>query len=156
RLFNLVWIPSPIIEYAYYLVVSYSIVAPFLGIEVPLVAAGITVALAGFCLTQMGSRAKKVFAPIGVLFACIISFIIVQIVVHGASIIDETIRYFILWICGMIIVQSLCLRPGFLRRCTIVLFVIGLITLPYLVFSGDQRAAAGIDIQGGLRNPNGL
>src|SRR5262245_45238252 len=159
RAFNVAWIPSRRVEYLYYFVVFYAIIAAYLGIEVPLVAAGTTVALAGFCLTQMGSRAKKVFAPIGFLLACIISFILVQIAVHGVSITDQMIRTFILLICGMIIVQSLCLRPGFLHRCTLVLFAIGLIAVPHLGFSTPttgERASADIEIGGGMRNAGGL
>jgi hypothetical protein len=158
RAFNVAWIPSSRVEYLYYFVVFYSLVAAFLGIELPLVAAGTTVALAGYCYTRMGSRAKKVFAPIGFLLACTLSFILVQMVVHGVSITDQIIRTFILLICGMIIVQSLCLRSGFLRRCTIVLFAIGLIAVPYLVSTAGEveRAAAGVEIGGGMRNAGGL
>src|SRR5207344_2477819 len=82
--------------------------------------------------------------------------LVVQIAVYDVSIRDQIIRAFILLICGMIIVQSLCLRPGFLRRCTIVLFVIGLIPLPHLISTAGERAAAGIQIGGGMQNAGGL
>jgi hypothetical protein len=156
RAFNVEWILSRRVEYLYYFVVFYSVVSPYLGIEVPLVAAGTTVGLAGYCYTRMGSRAKKVFAPIGFLLACMLSFMLVQIVVHGVPITDPVIRSFILLICGMIIVQSLCLQSGFLRRCTIVVFAIGLIAVPYLISTAGERAAAGVQIGGGMQNPGGL
>jgi O-Antigen ligase len=154
-----VWIPSRKIEYAYYLVFSYSIIAAYLGVEVPLLAALIITALGGFCLVKMGSRAKEVYAPIALLLACQISFILVQVAAHGVSVMDAPIRNFILWICGMIIVQSLCLRPGFLHRCTIVIFAAGLIAVPHLAFTTSdivERARADIQIGGGLQNADGL
>ena len=154
------WIPPRWIEYTYYFVFSYSILAPYLGIEIPLFAAGLTVALGGLCLFKMGSRRKEICAPSALLFACSISFILVQISMHSASVLDAIIRSSILWILGLIIMQSLCLRRGFLHRCTIVLSMVGLIAVPHLTFRGGTeavaRAAAEIEIGGGLTNPNGL
>src|SRR5713226_8743545 len=120
---NASWIPSGRVEYAYYFVLAYSLLSAYLGIELPLIAAGMTIALAGFCFKQMGPRIKEVYAPISLLLACQISYILVQIAMHGASVMDDTIRNFILWVSGMILVQSLRLRQGFLQRCAIVLFV---------------------------------
>jgi len=152
------WIPSWKIEYAFYFSIAYSILAPFLGVEVPLLAAAIMVVLACFCFKHLRSRAKQVFGPISLLLACIISFILVQIVAHGASPVDQVVRDFILWFCGMIVVQSLCLRRGFLHRCVIVFLLLGLIALPYLTFEEDEleRAKSGIEIGANLANANGL
>jgi O-antigen ligase len=153
-----VWIPPARIEYTYYFVIFYSHMSGALGIEVSLIAAGLTVALAGFCYVRLGSRFKQVCAPIKLLLACQISFILVEIAVHGMSPMDDTIRSFILWICGMIVVQSLCLRQGFLLRCSAILFFLGLITIPYVGFSGTEieRAAVNIKVAGNLTNANGL
>ena len=160
RAFKFVWIPPRGVEYTYYFVFSYSIIAAYLDIEIPLFAAGLTVALGGLCLRKMGSRRKEICAPIALLLACSISFILIQISMHGASVMDGTIRSFILWILGLIIMQSLCLRPGFLHRCTIVIFMVGLIAVPHLAFRGGTeevaRAAADIKIGGGMTNANGL
>jgi O-antigen ligase len=158
RAFKFVWTPPRWVEYTYYFTFSYSIVAASLGIEIPLFAAASTVALGGFCLNQMGSRRKEICAPIALLLACSISFILVQISIHGASVMDDYIRAFVLWIFGLIIMQSLCLRPGFLHRCTIIIFMLGLMVVPFLGFSdqGVERAAAGIQIGGGMTNANGL
>jgi len=158
RAFNFVWIPSRWIEYAYYFTFSYSVIASYLDVEVPLLAAGITIALATYCAFKMSSRSLKVLTPIGFLIATAISMILVQIVVHDVSLMDGENRAFILWICGLIIVQSLGLRAGFLRRCTIILFGLGLIAVPHLgsMMASVERAGAMIEIGGGLRNPNGL
>lgn len=160
RAFKLVWMPSRLVEYTYYFAFSYSILSGFLGIEIRLVAAGLTVALGGLCLLRMGSLRKEILAPIALLLACSISFILVQISMHGASVLDDTIRSFILWTLGLIIMQSLYHRPGFLHRCTIVIFMLGLVAVPFLIFRGGTeevgRAAADIQIGGGLTNSNGL
>jgi O-antigen ligase len=116
--------------------------------------------LGGLCLNKLGARRKELCAPIALLLACAISFILVQISIHGASVMDDFIRAFILWMFGLIIMRSLCLRPGFLHRCTIVIFMLGLIVVPSLALKGGDeevaRAAAGIKIGGGLTNSNGL
>lgn len=154
------WIPPRWVEYTYYFTIFYSLLAGYLGIELPLVAAGITVALAGFCYRRMRARAKEVYAPIAWLLACQISFILVQIAAHGASPMEQIVRDFILWICGMIIVQSLCLRRGFLQRFTVVLFVLGLVVVPKIGFTSAsnavERVAVEAQVSGNLSNANGL
>ena len=121
-------------------------------------AAALLTCLAGFCVMKMGSRRREIYAPIALLLACQITYLLVQVAVHDVAPLSDSLRWFILWIFGMIIVQSLCLRPGFLFRCTIVLFAIGLIAVPHLGFEVDsvERARADIDIGGGLQNANGL
>src|SRR5262249_2798018 len=54
---------------------------------------------------------------------------------------------------------SLYLRRGFLHRCALVLFVIGLITLPYLTFKGSvtggrEQAAVSSMVTGAFTNSN--
>ena len=149
-------VPSWHVECIYYCVVAYSLVSAYLGIEIRLVAAGATAILAGFCYTKLGSYATR---PISVLLACAASFVLIQILVHGISPLDSLIRGFIVWMCGMVVVQSLGYRTGFLQRCTIVIFLLGLIAVPSLRY-GDagsaERAAAGIQLSGNLQNANGL
>ena len=158
RRLQLVWIPPRSVEFAYYFAFSYSIIAAYLGIEIPLVAAGLMTCLAGLCIVKIGSGRRDIYTPIALLLACQISYILVQVVVYDTSVMSDSLRWFILWIFGTIIMQSLCLRQGFLLRCTIVMFALGLIALPYLEFTVDvvERARADVDIGGGLRNANGL
>jgi len=153
-----VWVPSRFVEYTYYFAFSYSVIAAYLGIEVPLLAAALITCLAAFCFVRTGANRREIYAPIAFLMACQISYILVQISIHGVFLLSDSLRWFILWVFATIIVQSLCLRPGFLLRCTTVIFAIGLIAVPHLGFNMDivERARADIDIGGGLRNPNGL
>ena len=153
-----VWIPSRRIEHLYYFTIAYTILAEYFGVEVPLAAAGMMVALALYCVTKLGSRAKETLAPMAFLFACLISFIFVQVAVHGASITETNIRIFVLSICQVIIVQSLCLRRGFLYRCVIVFVIIAVIPLRNLGFSEStvEMARITVPVGGNLSHPSGL
>ena len=157
---SVVGIPSRRIEYGYYLITAYTILGGYFGLEIPLLAAALTVALAFFCLQHFGSQATKILAPVALLLASMIASIGVQIALHQTSLSDAYITRSILWISGTIIVQSLALRPGFLYRCAIVLFVIGIVPLRDLTFSGGGGAVdqARLDaaVQGSLSHPAGL
>src|SRR5690349_3126977 len=109
-----VWVPSRTLEYAYYLSFSYSTIAAYLGIEVPLFAAALITFLAGFCFVKTGTNRREIYAPIVLLLAAQISFMFVQVIAHGVSPLSDSLRWFILWVFATIIVQSLCLRRGFL------------------------------------------
>jgi hypothetical protein len=71
-------------------------------------------------------------------------------------------RAFVTWILTLIIIQSLYLRRGFLHRCALALFVMGLTTLPYLMLKGaiigttDERVAVDSMVSGDFNNSNGL
>jgi O-antigen ligase len=154
-----VWCPPRSVEYAFYFTVFYSLLSGYLGVEVPFVAAGMTVAVAGFCWKKMGIRTKEIIAPIKLLLACILSYVVLQIAVHGISPSDDSIRSFILWFCGMVVVQSLLLRHGFLLRCSLFLFFLALVTVPHLAFRTPDvvdRASIDIAVAGNLTNANGL
>jgi O-antigen ligase len=115
--------------------------------------------LAAFCIIRLGWRATTVYAPLKLPLAFTISYLVVQITFHDAFIMGE--RGFFTWILALIIIQSLCLRQGFLHRCALVLFVMGLITLPYLNFKGSvagsrEQAAVGSMVSGDFTNSNGL
>src|SRR6266513_467889 len=118
-------IPSCKVEYVYYLYLVYYIFGPALGVEIPLLASAMLLALSVFCIRQLRSQAKLVYRPIALPIACAISFLLIQIGVHGESLGDQTIRAFIPWTLGLITVHSLCLRRGFSLRFPLVMFIIG-------------------------------
>ena len=153
-------IPSRKVEYAFYFALFYSLTSEVWGISVPLLAGGLVLGISGFCLWQLRSCAKTVYAPIGLLIACVISLVSVQVVVHGTSITDSNIRTFITWILQLVIVYSLCLRAGLPFRYSLVLFVIALATLPFLTFNPENfdhaRVNTELGLQGGLAHPSGL
>jgi O-antigen ligase len=153
--------PSGTIEYGYYLTTAYIILGGYFGLEIPLLAAGLTVTLASLCLYHFGLNAKIVLAPVALLLAAMITSIGVQIVVYDTPFLDGYTTRSILWVAGTIIVQSLLLRPGFLCRCSIVLLVLGVIPLRELTFGGGgggavEQARLDVAVQGNLSHPAGL
>ena len=119
---------------------------------------GLILIVSSICIVQLRSSLKVVCSPIRFLLACAISFLFIQIAVHGESIMGGTVRVFIIWILQLIIIRSLCLRQGFPLRFSLVMFVIGLIPLPYLTFQSTdvvERARVGIET-GGLSHPGSL
>ena len=151
-------IPSKTLEYAYFASVAYSVLAEVLGVAIPLAAGGMILALAAACLWRLQSRARLIFEPIGWLLACGVSFVVIQVGIHGESLADGNMRAFINWILGLMIVHSLCLRPGFSRRFPLVLFVLGTGMLPYLTFNPGEveRARIGLQVGGSLSHVGGL
>jgi O-antigen ligase len=156
--FRRIRLPSARLEYAFYFAVVYSVMAPALGLEIPVLAGLLIFAVWFFCLFRVQSTIKEVFGPIALLIGCAISFVFVQVAIHGESIMDSDIRAFITWIMGLMIVQALVLRPGFSIRFPIVLFLIGAVTLPFIGFNpGDvDMARVEIAVQGGLTHPAGF
>jgi hypothetical protein len=156
--FRRIRLPSARLEYVFYFAVVYSVMAPALGLEIPVLAGLLIFAVWFFCLFRVQSTIKEVFSPIALLIGCAISFVFVQVAIHGESIMDADIRAFITWIMGLMIVQALVLRPGFSIRFPIVLFLIGAVTLPFIGFNpGDvDMARVEISVQGGLTHPAGF
>jgi hypothetical protein len=155
-------VPSRIVEYTYYAVLFYTVVAPGLGILVPYAASVTLLVLAAVCVIRLKSLAPTiwataVYAPIRLPLACVISYLVVQITVYGEPVMVA--RSFINWMLMLIIVQSLCLRREFLHRCALALFFIGCIALPYLIFKGSgmhERAVVDEMVAGAVRGSNGL
>jgi len=111
--------------------------------------------LAGCCVLRMGTRALSVLTPVVLPLAFAASHIAVQGVAYGEPIIGEEARIFAPWILGVVIIQCLALRRGFLHRCAIAIFLIGISTLPYLsYYRGSDRI--GLDLRIPIANPNDL
>jgi O-antigen ligase len=148
--------PPRMVEYTYYATFLYASMGPALGLSVGLLPTGMMAVLAAFCVMHAGSRARAVYAPIVFPLSCAISYIAVQLAVHGESFMAETVRPFVPWMLLLVIIQSLSLRQGFSHRFTLVVFVIGLASLPYLRFVGDgDISRAGLD-QMSIGNSNDL
>ena len=100
--------------------------------------------IAAFCLVQLRSYAKTVYAPIALLIGCVITFLLVQVVIHDVSILDESLRPFILWLIQLIIVQSLCLRRGFSFRYPLFLFFMAVPILPFIEVGPEREDSRGL------------
>lgn len=114
-------------------------------------------ALSVFCIWRLKSDLTKLLAPLKLLLACLISFLLIQISIYGESITDSTSRGFIVTILHLILIRCMSLRPGFGHRMTLVLFFVGMAVLPYIGFKpGLERAYVEEDIAGNFTNANGL
>ena len=154
----MVRVPSRKLEYAYYVAIIYSVMAPAVGLDIPVLAGLMLLIISATCLWQFRSSFKAVYGPIALLLACAISFFFIQIFVHGEDVMDSNIRGFITWVFGLMIIQSLCLRRDFAFRFPLVLLGIGLVTLPFINFDRGEMEMARVEIavQGALTHPAGL
>jgi O-antigen ligase len=149
-----------LVEYAYYVIISYGILANVLGLQLSRLAGGMIVVLVAFCVLHLGSRAVTVYAPIFFPLACAVALVVIQVAVHNEPL--QNVKPFIMWFLTLILVHSLALRRGFLHRFVRVAFVIGLTVLPYLRYEGGGKAVAraGLDremaVGAGLANANSL
>jgi hypothetical protein len=152
------WTPPLTIEVGYYLYLFYAVFGSVWGLSLPpMVAGGSIAALAGICILRLKSDLNRLMAPLALLLGCLISFSLIQIAIHGESLLGSTSRFFIVSILGLILIRSLCLRAGLPHRFTIVLFLVGLTALPYIGFkAGVDRAYIEEAVSGNLSNANGL
>lgn len=153
--------PSRLMELVYFGSLFYTHMGSALGISISLLGAAMLAGLAAWCLLRLRSR-LAVYRPIVFPACCAISFIAVQVVVYDESVMGDYVRGFVTWILSLIIAQSLTLRRGFLQRFALVVFLIGVMALPFLSFQSDRPGMerVGLDreseVSGELRNPNGL
>ena len=141
------------VEYAYYGMILYGVMPFTQGLSIRLISGGGYAALAAFCMLRLGTRA---IVPIAIPLACSTSFVAVQIMVYGESLMS--VKAFINWMFQLIIVQCLYFRRGFLHRFAVAALVIGFSVLPYLDYGtpdGDI-GRAGTGEGAGLANPNDL
>jgi O-antigen ligase len=159
---RVVQVPGPVpplfAEYAYYVVILYSIMAPAWGISVPLLGAGGMGLLAVYCVWRLKKTATQTYAPLALPLCCAASFIIVQMFIHDQSLMESSNREWVTWLLAITIIHSLLLRHGFLHRFALAAGAIGLLLLPYLDYKGLGAPVerAGLEQGVGLANPNQL
>src|ERR1043166_3856007 len=151
-------IPSRRIEYAFYCASVYSMTAEVWGILIPIVAGLMVVGPSAVCIWKSRALAKQLYTPLACLIGCAISFVFTQVLIHEASLSDQTVRSFVIWILQLMLVYALCLRRNFSLRYPIVLFLIGLTTLPFLtIMPGEvERTRVDAAFGGNLASLGGL
>jgi hypothetical protein len=151
------YLPPPEVEYGYYAWVFYSIMGSALGISIDLLGIGMLLLLAGFCVLRMGVRTPTVLRPAALPLACGLSFVAIQTLILGQSLMGNSyVRAFVPWILGLVILQCLALRRGFLHRFAIAMLLVGASTLPYLRTYINDQTRSGLDQTIGIANPNDL
>src|SRR5262249_16088546 len=150
-------IPARKLEVGFYIAVFYSLTSDVWGISVPLGAGALFLGIAWLRLRELRSCAKAVYAPVGLLLASAITYMLIQVLVHGESITGDTALPFVVWILQLLIVHSLCLRSGFSYRYPLILFLVAVSSLPYLTVTPGEIERAKVEasgLGGGLSNAN--
>jgi hypothetical protein len=153
-------VPPQSVEYGYFAYLLYLLVGTAWGLSVPMLGGVGLAMLVGLCIANAGSRWTIVYAPILYALACAISYVALQLIVHGEPVMAGSVRTFIDWIQALIIVQALAMRPGFLHRFALAAFGMGLCVLPFMQTaehasnSEYQRMGAAQGVY--LSNANGL
>lgn len=128
-------VPPWFIEGGFYAVVLYDFVlAPILGLEIERLGIVILAGLASLCFLGMRERPGDFFETLVFPVGLGISYIIIQYMYFGESLLAEYVKPFISWIFTLIVVQALSFRRGFLHRYAIFALILGIVVLPFLEF----------------------
>jgi O-antigen ligase len=150
------FLPIQPLEWWYFAQVFYSVMGTALGLAIGSLGAAGLAALAGVCLLRAGPYRGVVIKAAMAPLACALSFIVVQTLMHGQSLLGDYNREYITWMFALVIVHYLALQRGFTHRFAAFAAVMGLVTLPYLrSFAGDA-SRAGLDKTITISNPNDL
>ena len=148
--------PSGFVEGAFYVVVFYSIFGQNL-VSVPLLGIGTLALLALMCVMTLSGRIVIILRALAWPFAFATLFVAVQLIVHGVSPLYADLRAFVTWVLGLVVVQCLSFRRGFLGRFAIAALGVGLCTIPFLTTWGSPSSLTRLGVEGaGLSNPNSL
>jgi O-antigen ligase len=143
-----------IAEYTFYFNIFYAAVGDVLGLTVGSLGFVMRAGLAVFCILRLSSRAVSVYRSVVTAVLCAVSFIAIQMLAHETPLSDSYLRSFVPWILAIIITRSLFMRPGFLGRALMAIFIVGVSALPFLEIN-NATERAGISAVA-LGNPNSL
>ena len=148
-------VPPFWVEGWYYAQIFYAILGSVLGLSAGFVGVTMLAMLAVSCVLRMGGRLLTALLPLTLPLAFGATYLLVQIVIFRESALDENIRPVISWILGIVAIQCLALRRGFLHRAAIAITLVGACTLPYMtLYRGSTRFGLTTGI--GIANPNDL
>lgn len=143
-------------EYFYFALMFYGMLGEAWEVSIPLFPTAALLALATYCfwrLTKNGISLEPIALPLG----CAASFLIIQLIIHNGSLMDDALRGFVTWIFGLIIIRALCLREGFFHRFAFAALVLGALLLPFLALKYNMsQERAGLERSIGVANPNDL
>lgn len=145
--------PPPWLEYLFYAQVIYSILGPALGLSFSVLGIGMLGFVAAACVLSAGRYSIAITRSVAIPVACGVSFVAIQMLVHDSDLGNSYVRDWIPWVVGVVALQHLAMRRGFLHRAAVLMFLLGLATLPYMQsFGTEQRAGLTNTIT--IANPN--
>ena len=143
-------------EWWYYAQVFYAVMGVAVGLSVGFVGVGMLALLAVSSVLRMGRRVLAVLLPLALPLGFAVTFLAVQILVFGESPMDENVRPMMTWMMGVVAIQCLAMRRGFLHRAALAIAVVGLCTLPYLTLYHGVGSRFGLEGGISIANPNDL
>jgi hypothetical protein len=129
-------------EYGYYFVILYTTLGGVLGLTLIGGIGGgfLLIPVLGLCILSLGPLLLYAIQLAWVPLACGISYLFIQLVVHGEPLYGDYKYAFVPWMLSLIIVQSLtAFRPNFLHRFAFITLAIGLTSLPFSYLSFEGR-----------------
>ena len=150
-------IPPSLIEYGYYFTLFYATLSGAFQLSIEKVGVLMLTLLVLLCVLGFGPRVLTVFQLTALPIGCGIVHLVVQLLIHEESLESGNVRNFLPWMLGLVIIQSLALRKGFLHRFALVMLLIGLAMLPFLnSYNAGGYERVGLDRAVGYANPNAL
>ena len=139
-------------EYGYYFVITYTVLGAPLGL---IIMGGIgsgflLIPVLALCVINLGPSVLTVFKTAWIPLACGMSYLFIQLALHGESITGQYVYEFGPWLFSLFIVQALVMhRPNFLHRFAWFTLIIGLAMLPFMTL-GQSAGYERIKSQGGV------
>jgi hypothetical protein len=160
------WMSGPLsgslapVEYAYYFGCFYTVLGPPFGL---ILAGGIgsgflLIPVLMLCFVALGASVQRVLQTAWVAITCGVSYLFIQLALHGESIYGAYVYQFGPWLISVVIVQALAMhRPDFLHRFAVFTFLLALGTLPFMsLHAGGQYERLVVEQGVGNANSNAI
>lgn len=147
-------------EYGYYFVIFYTVLGAPLGIILmgSIGSGFLLIPVLALCFLALGPGIVNTMRSAWVPLACGITYLFLQLAVHGESLYEPYVYPFGQWILSLVIVQALAAhRPHFLNRFLWFTLFMGLSMLPYMTPSqGGGYARVALNQELGYANANAM
>jgi O-antigen ligase len=140
--------PTSLIEYGYYVYLLYTVMGGVFGLQVSNLASVVLTMLLLLCLLQRTTLTIIRLAAFPL--ACGITYLLIQLFIHNEMLVGPDVRPFILWVFTVVVIQSLALRTDFLHRFALVIFTIGIASLPFLTIYIETGAFQRVGLNRGI------
>lgn len=147
-------------EYGYYFVIFYTVLGAPLGIILmgSIGSGFLLIPVLALCFLALGPEILNTMQKAWIPLACGVTYLFIQIGVHGESLYEPYVYPFGQWIISLVIVQALAThRPNFLNRFLWFTLFMGLSMLPYMTPNqGGGYARVALHEELGYANANAM
>jgi len=147
--------PPAWLEFAFYVQVVYAVIGVAIGLSVPSVGIALLALVTVGCAISMGRYSIAIVRSTAIPLLCGLSFVVIQMAIHRSDFDNSYLRDWIPWMLAVVALQHLATRRGFVHRAAIVMFLIGVATLPYIQSVGTEHRT-GLATAITIANPNDL